>query len=127
MIYESDKKQHKNTYSPLSSFKNSLPDLKIKREPRIKNGLKIDSKNVLIIDSSGIYSYFYFTPDIVLLIGSPKINMDRMIEILHPKMVIADGSNYLSYSLKWGKSCKEKSVQFYNTSQDGAFVYNYSP
>jgi competence protein ComEC len=127
VIYENEKNPHKNPYSPLSSFKNTLRNLKIRRESRIKNGIKIHSKNVLIIDSSGVYSYYYSNPDIVLLISSPKINMDRMIEILRPKMVIADGSNYLSYALKWGKSCNEKSVQFYNTSEDGAFVYNYSP
>ncbi len=127
VVYENEKSTHKNPYSPLFSFKNSLPNLKIRRGSRIKNGLKVDAKNVMIIDSSGTYSCYYFNPDIVILIGSPRINMDRMIEILNPKMVIADGSNYLSFALKWGKSCKEKSVQFYNTSEDGAFVYNYSP
>lgn len=127
VVYENEKNLYKNPYSPLVSFKNALPNLKIRKETRIKNGLKIDSKNILIIDSSGIYGYYHFNPEIVLLINSPKINMERMIEILHPKIVIADGSNYLSYTLKWGKSCKEKSVQFHSTSKDGAFVYNYSP
>jgi competence protein ComEC len=89
--------------------------------------LKINSTNVLIIDSSAIYNIYNFNPEIVLLINSPKINLDRMIDVLHPKTVIADGSNYRSYALKWGKSCMEKSVQFHNTSIDGAFVYNYSP
>ena len=50
-----------------------------------------------------------------------------MIDILRPKTVIADGSNYRSFASKWEKSCKKKSVQFYNTSLDGAFVYEYPP
>ena len=125
--YENEKEPYNDPYSPLASFKNALPNLRIIRETRIKNCLKIDSKEILVIDSSGIYSSSYFSPEIVLLINSPKINIERMIEILHPKIVIADGSNYLSYALKWGKTCREKSVQFHNTSKDGAFVYNYGP
>lgn len=93
----------------------------------IKNVLKINSKNVLIIDSSAIYNNIGFDPEIVILINSPKINIERMIDILHPKTVIADGSNYRSFASKWRKSCAKKSVQFYNTSLDGAFVYEYPP
>jgi len=127
VVYENEKNPYKNSYSPLSSYKNAFRNLKIRRESRIKNILKINSRNVLIIDSSGIYTNYYINPEIVLLINSPKINMERMIKILHPKTVIMDGSNYRSYALKWKNSCEKNSVQFYNTSVDGAFVYNYRP
>ncbi len=127
VVYKNYKSPYKSLYSPLRSYKNALPNLKIKRRSGIKNVLKIGSKNILIIDSSAIYNNFSFSPDMILLINSPKINMERMIEKLHPKIVIADGSNYRSYALKWDKTCEEKSIQFYNTSIYGAFVYNYTP
>jgi competence protein ComEC len=126
-VFKNDGKDNKNVYHPLNAYKNALSNLKVKKALRLKNVLKINSTNVLIIDSSAIYNIYNFNPEIVLLINSPKINLDRMIDVLHPKTVIADGSNYRSYALKWGKSCMEKSVQFHNTSIDGAFVYNYSP
>ena len=126
-VFNNDDKANKSSYNPLNAYKNAMSNLKFENALRLKNVLKINSKNVLIIDSSSIYNIFNFNPEIVILINSPKINLDRMIDILHPKTVIADGSNYRSYALKWGESCKENSIQFYNTYEDGAFVYNYTP
>jgi len=126
VVFKNEDEASKSTFYPLDAYKNALPNLKFESVLRIRNVLKIDSKNVLIIDSSAIYN-INFIPEIVLLINSPKINMDRMIDRLHPKIVIADGSNYRSYALKWGGSCKKNAIQFYNTSVGGAFVYNYRP
>ena len=127
IVYQSKDKPHKSSYSPIASYKNALSNLNIYRESKIKNIIKIDSKYILIIDSSGIYNNLILAPEIVLLVNSPKINMERMIQNLHPKIIIADGSNYRSYARMWEKSCKDNSVQFYNTSVNGAFVYNYAP
>ena len=127
IVYQSKDKPHKSSYSPIASYKNALSNLNIYRESKIKNIIKIDSKYILIIDSSGIYNNLILAPEIVLLVNSPKINMERMIQNLHPKIIIADGSNYRSYARMWEKSCKDNLVQFYNTSVNGAFVYNYAP
>ena len=127
VLYKSDNKAYTSTSYFLDAYKNSFPNLKFEAVTEIKNILRIGSKNVLIIDSSAIYTDLSFNPEIVILINSPKVNMDRMIDLLHPTTVIADGSNYRSYALKWGESCKENAIQFYNTSVDGAFVYNYTP
>lgn len=126
-VYYSNDNQNNIPYSPVHSYRNALLNLKIRSGLKIKNILNINSKYILIIDSLGIYNDLDFHPEMVLLINSPKINMERMIQNLHPKTVIADGSNYRSYVRMWEKSCKDKSVRFYNTSVDGAFVYNYTP
>ena len=91
----------------------------------INNILDIDSKKVLIIDSLGIYDNLLFKPQTVVLIQSPRINLDRLIRKLDPKLIIADGSNYKSYVNYWKKSCENKSINFHNTSQNGAFDYIY--
>ena len=127
LVYKNDISRYKSAYSPLNAYKNGLPNLTIKRETGTKNMLKVGSKNILIINKSASYKNIPFYPDLILLINSPKINMNRMIEILHPKIVIADGSNYRSYVLQWDKTCKEKSIQFHNTSSEGAYVYHYTP
>jgi competence protein ComEC len=66
----------------------------------------------MIIDSSGIYEVKSFTPDYVIMCNSPKINMDRMIDSLNPKHIIADGSNYTSYVNRWKKNVFKKKAPF---------------
>ena len=127
VVFKNNNEPNKSSYSSLLSYKNAFGNLNFENAIGIKNVLKINSKNVLIIDSLAIYNDIGFDPEIVILINSPKINIERMIDILRPKTVIADVSNYRSFASKWEKSCEKKSVQFYNTSLDGAFVYEYPP
>jgi len=51
--------------------------------------------------------------------------LNRLIEKTNPKLIIADGSNYKSFINQWEKSCKNRSINFYNTSKNGAFEYKY--
>ena len=89
------------------------------------NILDIDSKKVLIVDSLGVYEDLLFKPETIVLVQSPKINLNRLIEKTNPKLIIADGSNYKSFINQWEKSCKNRSINFYNTSKNGAFEYKY--
>ncbi|WP_235835816.1 ComEC/Rec2 family competence protein [Cognatitamlana onchidii] len=83
---------------------------------------RIDNKNLLVIDSLGVYKPKSFKPDYVLITQSPKINLTRLIDSLQPKYIIADGSNYPSYIKRWSNICLEKNTSFHQTSKDGAFV-----
>jgi competence protein ComEC len=76
----------------------------------------------LIIDSSSIYSIKTIQPDIILLSNSPKIHLDRVIDSLHPKQVVADASNYSSYLDQWEDSCKKHNVLFHRIDRNGAFI-----
>ena len=98
----------------------------IKYNP-LKNIYKYNNKWIYIVDSSAVYKSLPFSPETVVITKSPKINLNRLIKILHPKLIIADGSNYKSYTTKWEKTCKNENVGFYNTSQNGAFVATFSP
>ena len=70
----------------------------------IKNIEKVDFKNyinfkeqdILLIDSLGIYQLDKLKEPIVVLMYSPKINLERLIQTLKPSLIIADGSNYKS-------------------------------
>ncbi len=93
----------------------------------IKNSLKIFNKTVLVIDSFGVYKGLNFQPDFVVLSQSPKVNLDRLIQELHPNTIIADGSNYKSYTQLWRTSCEKNNISFYNTATQGAFVYSQKP
>ncbi len=82
----------------------------------------IDSNQILIVDSLGLYNLKAINPTYVLLRQSPKINLERLIKRLQPKYVIADGSNYKSYINRWKTICKKEKLPFHNTNEKGAFI-----
>ena len=85
----------------------------------------LNKKTLLIIDSLGVYNIKSFEPDYLLLRQSPKINLNRLIDSIKPKYIIADGSNYKSYMEKWEIICKKRALPFHQTSKKGAFIIEY--
>ena len=85
---------------------------------------KINDKLMLVVDSLGAYKTT-FKPDYVLLRNSPKINLNKLIDYLQPKLIIADGSNYRSYQDRWLETCLKKELPFHQTSKKGAFIIKY--
>lgn len=85
----------------------------------------LKNKKLLVVDSLGIYNIKSFQPDYVLLRQSPKINLNRLIDSLLPKHIIADGSNYKSYLKFWENTCNKRNIPFHQTAKNGAFVIHY--
>ena len=85
----------------------------------------LNDKKFLIIDSLGVYNIKSFEPDYLLLRQSPKINLNRLIDSIKPKYIIADGSNYKSYIEKWESICEKRALPFHQTSKKGAFIIEY--
>jgi competence protein ComEC len=84
----------------------------------------INNTRIMIIDSTAIYDLKSFKPDIILLTQSPKLNLERLIETIQPKKIIADGSNYKSYVKRWKETCKHKKGLFH-TTEKGAYIYSF--
>lgn len=99
--------------------------LKTVREDTLQSIYLLKNKTLLVIDSLGIYNIKSFSPDYVLLRQSPKINLNRLIDSIKPKYIIADGSNYKSYVESWELICKKRKLLFHQTSKKGAFIINY--
>ncbi len=59
--------------------------------------------------------------DVLILINSPKINLERLFLTQKPKQIVADGSNYKSYVKIWRKIAKKYNVLFHDTSENGFF------
>jgi competence protein ComEC len=85
----------------------------------------LNNKKILVIDSLGIYNIKSFQPDYVLLRQSPQINLNRLIDSIKPKHIIADGSNYKSHIAYWETVCKKRKIPFHQTSKKGAFIIEY--
>jgi competence protein ComEC len=57
-----------------------------------------------------------------VLTNSPKINLNRLLKVLRPRLIVVDNNNYKSYIERWKHTCLKKQVAFYNVKTDGAFV-----
>lgn len=64
-----------------------------------------------------------FQPDLVILMGSPKVNLERLLKKNRPKLIVADGSNYFSTLRRWQKTCDDLAIDFHRTNEEGAFIY----
>jgi competence protein ComEC len=98
--------------------------LELRYEEHYQNYLKYQDQDILLVDSLGVYELNGLESPIVILQHSPRINLYRLIETLHPKQIVADGSNYKSLMSLWEETCKEMNVAFWNTSEDGMYVLN---
>lgn len=80
-------------------------------------------KKILCIDSLGVYNTEQ-KPEIVVLTQSPKINLKRLIAIIKPQQIIADGSNYKSYIKLWKTTCEQEKIPFHATAEKGFYRLN---
>jgi competence protein ComEC len=88
----------------------------------LQNFYQLQDSKLIVVDSSGVYMD---EPkgEIVLLSNSPDIHIEKLIQSLQPKQIIADGNNYRSYVKRWSESADMLSVKFHSTFQEGALRY----
>ncbi len=89
---------------------------------QLKNVYQYKQKVILVIDNAAIYRIKALNPEIIVLSKSPKIHLDRVIDSLKPRLIIADASNYKSYLDQWELSCKKRKIPFHRTDKKGAFI-----
>ena len=92
----------------------------LKSKEKLQNTLYFQDKKILVLDSLGVYPK-NSTPDIVVLTQSPKINLERMFQVLKPEIVVADGSNYRTYISLWKVTCLKNKIPFHATGEKGFF------
>ncbi|TVZ26821.1 competence protein ComEC [Gillisia sp. Hel_I_86] len=88
----------------------------------LRNMYSFAEKDILVLDSLGIYKLPDFYPKLILLTNSPKINMERLILELQPEQIIADGSNYKNLIEKWKETAFIKKIPFHATGEKGSFI-----
>ena len=96
---------------------------KVEHRP-LNNSFLIGNQRLVILDSSTVSLPKDNTISTLLLTQSPKINLERLLDSVRPKIVIADGSNYRSYIERWKATCKKKKLPFHSTGEKGALIYN---
>ena len=92
----------------------------IKQKP-IPNFIYFKSNRIAIVDSSALFVPTIRT-DVLLLIHSPKVNLERLIQSAQPKIIVADATNFPYLKKKWQTTCEKAKIPFHNTSEKGFFM-----
>jgi len=88
----------------------------------LKNRYNIKDQSLLVLNKPEIILQKFQKTDYVILGNSPKINLNRFLDSIKPKSIVADGSNYKSDIPRWKKSCSDRKLPFYYTGEKGAFI-----
>lgn len=92
----------------------------IAKKETLNNVLYFKNKKILILDKSG--AYLNKNPDVLVTINSPKVNLDRLLLDLKPKVIVADASNYKSYVKRWKATCEKQKIPFHATAEKGFYI-----
>jgi competence protein ComEC len=94
------------------------------QELSVKNFFSLDSFHLLILDDEKSYTLPNYRPTHILLQNDAKINLDRLLQIHQPQLIISDGSNSPWMTERWRQSCEKYAIPFYNTRKSGALKIN---
>jgi len=86
---------------------------------------EFNSMKFIIVDSLGLYPKSIGAN--IILTQNAKIKLNRLLDSLKPKMIIADGSNYKQMVQLWKISCEKREIPFYSTFEKGAIEFKKNP
>lgn len=92
----------------------------LKQKRSIKNTLYFKGNKILILDSTMVYPKTV-QPDILILTQSTRINLDRFLQSIKPKIIVADASNFKTIQKRWKQTCAKQKIPFHATSEKGFY------
>jgi competence protein ComEC len=92
----------------------------ISKIKKISNLNYFNKNKILIVDSLSVFPE-NINPDVLILTQSPKLNLDRILEKVKPKMIVADASNYKTYANRWKETCAKEKIPFHSTVEKGFY------
>ena len=78
------------------------------------------NKKILILDNN-LINPENLNPDVMIITNSPRLNLERFLQVCRPKIIVADASNFKSYVKVWKSTCEKSAVEFHSTSEKGYF------
>ena len=118
-IFKSDTIKEVLESHPIKAYKIAV-NINAASEEILPKVFQYKNKRILVMDSMGVYPKNGHIHTL-LLTQSPRINLNRLIDSMRPKQIVADGSNYFSYVKYWEQTCKLKKLPFHHTAKQGAF------
>jgi competence protein ComEC len=95
----------------------------VKEHPFNKSDL-MESYKMLLVEQEDSLLNEHLNPDYILLREDPKINLDRLLNLYKPKILISDGSNAPWNAEFWLQTCLKKGIIFHDTRSQGALEIN---
>lgn len=91
-----------------------------KSEKSLPNLMYFNRNKILILDSLAVYPT-NIRPDVVLLTQSPKINLERFLQKVKPKIIVADASNFGTLQKLWNATCLKEKIPFHAIAEKGFY------
>ncbi len=120
LLFRSDSTQSYRNKFPIKEYR-VAQNISTYSEEKTPPVFLFGNKQVLVLDSLGVYPKAS-KADVLVLTYNPKIHLERLIDSLQPKYIIADGSNYISYVNRWRTTCEIRKLPFHHTGTKGAFI-----
>ncbi|AWG25121.1 ComEC/Rec2 family competence protein [Flavobacterium kingsejongi] len=89
----------------------------------LRNLYYFQHQKILILDQHGILPE-HCDPDIIILSQSPKINLERLLKKVQPKLIIADATNYNTTVQLWKRTCSNAKIPFHAIAEKGFYRIN---
>ena len=87
----------------------------------LENVLLFKNTKVLIVDSLATYKISQ-KPDVIILTQGTRVNLERLIQINTPKIIIADNSNSKYKVENWRATCLKEKIPFHSTYEKGLYI-----
>ncbi|NIJ46117.1 competence protein ComEC [Wenyingzhuangia heitensis] len=108
---------------------------KIIHQNKIKNNIEkvtpIKSKVIgfkentyVLVDDKLAYDQLNMKGLVLIIFKNPKINIERVLKKIEPKLVIIGASNFYNNRIKWKSTCETLQVPCYDVNSQGAYVVN---
>jgi competence protein ComEC len=92
----------------------------ISRFEKPRNLHYFKDKKILIIDQFAL-TIKNANPDIIVLTQSPILNLERLLQNYKPEMIVADASNYKTYTKVWKATCRKMKIPFHAVAEKGFY------
>ncbi|WP_026704489.1 ComEC/Rec2 family competence protein [Flavobacterium soli] len=90
------------------------------QKEKISNFYFFNNKSIFVMDSSAVYPK-ECKPNIVVLMQSSQINLERFLQDHKPEIIVADGSNYRTYVERWKATCEKQKIPFHAVGEKGFY------
>lgn len=90
----------------------------------LRNSFVLKDKKWLVIDSLEVYPKKQF--DYVVLYQNPKINLDRLIRDVQPKMILLHNGNYQYLIDEYSEYFRKRKIPYHDMKSKGSYVVNYN-
>ena len=60
-------------------------------------------------------------PDVIILTQGTRVNLERLIQVNTPKIIIADNSNSKYKVERWKATCLKEKIPFHSTYEKGLY------